>query len=50
MLTMSDAEADLANALACRGARLTCSKDMNPDDVVDAIRRVRAGEMVVAPR
>jgi len=48
ILTMSDAESDLANALRA-GVRGYLLKDMAPDDVVDAIRRVAAGEMVVAP-
>jgi two-component system nitrate/nitrite response regulator NarL len=48
ILTMSDAEADLADALRA-GVRGYLLKDMAPDDVVDAIRRVAAGEMVVAP-
>jgi two-component system nitrate/nitrite response regulator NarL len=48
ILTMSDAEADLADALRA-GVRGYLLKDMPPDDVVDAIRRVAAGEMVVAP-
>ena len=48
ILTMSDAEADLSNALRS-GARGYLLKDMSPDDVVDAIRRVAAGELVVAP-
>lgn len=48
ILTMSDSEADLATALRA-GVRGYLLKDMSPDDVVDAIRRVAAGEMVVAP-
>lgn len=48
ILTMSDAESDLANALRA-GVRGYLLKDMAPDDVVDAIRRVAAGELVVAP-
>jgi len=48
ILTMSDGEADLANALRA-GVRGYLLKDMAPDDVVDAIRRVAIGEMVVAP-
>jgi len=48
ILTMSDTEADLAAALRA-GVRGYLLKDMAPDDVVDAIRRVAAGEMVVAP-
>ena len=48
ILTMSDAETDLANALRA-GVRGYLLKDMAPDDVVDAIKRVAAGELVVAP-
>lgn len=48
ILTMSDAEADLAAAMRA-GVRGYLLKDMAPDDVVDAIRRVAGGEMVVAP-
>jgi two-component system nitrate/nitrite response regulator NarL len=48
ILTMSDSEADLATALRA-GVRGYLLKDMAPDDVADAIRRVAAGEMVVAP-
>lgn len=48
ILTMSDTEADLAAALRA-GVRGYLLKDMAPDDVVDAIRRVAGGEMVVAP-
>jgi len=48
MLTMSDSEADLTKAIRA-GVRGYLLKDMAPDDVVDAIRRVAAGELVVAP-
>ncbi len=48
ILTMSDSESDLASALRA-GVRGYLLKDMTPDDVVDGIRRVAAGEMVVAP-
>jgi two-component system nitrate/nitrite response regulator NarL len=48
MLTMSDADTDLARALRA-GVRGYLLKDMAPDDVVDAIQRVAAGELVVAP-
>ncbi|MGB9092823.1 MAG: response regulator [Gallionella sp.] len=48
ILTMSDSEADLANAIRA-GVRGYLLKDMAPEDVVDAIRRVAAGELVVAP-
>lgn len=48
ILTMSDSEADLATALRA-GVRGYLLKDMAPDDVADAIRRIVGGEMVVAP-
>jgi two-component system nitrate/nitrite response regulator NarL len=48
MLTMSDSETDLTNAIRA-GVRGYLLKDMAPEDVVDAIRRVAAGELVVAP-
>ncbi len=48
VLTVSDSEEDLANALHC-GARGYLLKDMEPDDVADAIARVIRGETVVAP-
>lgn len=48
ILTMSDSEVDLANAIRA-GVRGYLLKDMAPEDVVDAIRRVAAGELVVAP-
>jgi two-component system nitrate/nitrite response regulator NarL len=48
MLTMSDSETDLANAIRA-GVRGYLLKDMSPEDVVDAIRRVAQGELVVAP-
>ncbi len=48
VLTMSDSEADLSNAIRA-GVRGYLLKDMAPEDVVDAIRRVAAGELVVAP-
>ena len=48
ILTMSDAEADLSRALRA-GVRGYLLKDMAPEDVADAIRRVASGEMVVAP-
>jgi two-component system nitrate/nitrite response regulator NarL len=48
MLTMSDSEVDLTNAIRA-GVRGYLLKDMAPDEVVDAIRRVAAGELVVAP-
>jgi two-component system, NarL family, nitrate/nitrite response regulator NarL len=48
VLTMSDSEVDLANAIRA-GVRGYLLKDMAPEDVVDAIRRVATGELVVAP-
>ena len=48
VLTMSDSDVDLANAIRA-GVRGYLLKDMAPDEVVDAIRRVAAGELVVAP-
>jgi two-component system nitrate/nitrite response regulator NarL len=48
ILTMSDSETDLANAIRA-GVRGYLLKDMAPEDLVDAIRRVAAGELVVAP-
>jgi two-component system nitrate/nitrite response regulator NarL len=48
VLTMSDSESDLSNAIRA-GVRGYLLKDMAPEDVVDAIRRVAAGELVVAP-
>lgn len=48
ILTMSDAESDLANAMRL-GARGYLLKDMDPEEVVNAVRRVACGELVVAP-
>ena len=48
VLTVSDAEDDLANAMRS-GARGYLLKDMEPDDQVDAIQRAVRGETVVAP-
>jgi two-component system nitrate/nitrite response regulator NarL len=48
VLTVSDAEEDLANAMR-GGAQGYLLKDMEPDDVVDAIQRAVRGETVVAP-
>lgn len=48
ILTVSDDEDDLANAMRA-GARGYLLKDMEPDDVVDAIQRAVRGETVVAP-
>jgi two-component system nitrate/nitrite response regulator NarL len=48
ILTMSDSETDLAKAIRA-GVRGYLLKDMAPEDVVDAIRRIAGGELVVAP-
>jgi two-component system nitrate/nitrite response regulator NarL len=48
ILTMSDAEADLAAALRA-GARGYLLKDMEPEDVIAAIGRAARGELAVAP-
>jgi two-component system nitrate/nitrite response regulator NarL len=48
ILTVSDSEDDLANALHA-GARGYLLKDMEPEDVTDAILRAERGETVVAP-
>ena len=48
ILTMSDSQEDLAKALRA-GVRGYILKNMEPDDLVDAIQRVAKGEMVVAP-
>ncbi|MFA5915048.1 MAG: response regulator [Burkholderiales bacterium] len=48
ILTVSDSEDDLANALHA-GARGYLLKDMEPEDVTDAILRAVRGETVVAP-
>ncbi len=48
VLTMSDSQEDLARAFRA-GARGYLLKDMDPDDVIDAIRRTARGEVVVAP-
>ncbi len=48
VLTVSDSEDDLANALRA-GARGYLLKDMEPEDVADAILRAVRGETVVAP-
>ncbi|MDI6749818.1 MAG: response regulator [Rhodocyclaceae bacterium] len=48
VLTVSDDQDDLASALAA-GAQGYLLKDMEPDDVVDAVQRVMRGETVVAP-
>lgn len=48
ILTMSDSEKDLADALRAevRGYLL---KDMDPDAVINSIRRAALGELVIAP-
>lgn len=48
VLTMSDSEVDLSNAMRA-GVRGYLLKDMAPEEVADGIRRVAAGELVVAP-
>ena len=48
ILTMSDAEADLAAALRA-GARGYLLKDMEPEEVIAAIGRAARGELAVAP-
>jgi two-component system nitrate/nitrite response regulator NarL len=48
ILTVSDAEEDLANAMRA-GAQGYLLKDMEPDDVVDAVQRAVRGETAVAP-
>ena len=48
ILTMCDSQEDLAGALRA-GARGYLLKDMDPEDVVDSIRRAARGELVVAP-
>ena len=48
VLTMSDAQEDLARAFRA-GVRGYLLKDMDPDEVIDAIRRTARGEVVVAP-
>lgn len=48
MLTISNSGTDLINAIHA-GVRGYLLKDMAPDDLVDAIRRVATGELVVAP-
>ncbi|MFM2068214.1 MAG: hypothetical protein RLZZ584_3123 [Pseudomonadota bacterium] len=48
ILTMSDADTDLAAALRA-GVRGYLLKDMEPEDVVNAICNAARGELVVAP-
>jgi two-component system nitrate/nitrite response regulator NarL len=47
ILTMSDSADDLANALRA-GVRGYLLKDMDPDEIVESIRRAARGELVVA--
>ena len=48
VLTMSDAESDLAAALRA-GVRGYLLKDMEPEDVIAAITRAARGELTIAP-
>jgi len=48
VLTMSDSQQDLARAFRM-GVRGYLLKDMDPDDVIDAIRRAARGEVIVSP-
>ncbi|MBY0579411.1 MAG: response regulator [Burkholderiales bacterium] len=48
ILTMSDSESDLASAMRL-GARGYLLKDMDPEDIVGAVRRIACGELVIAP-
>jgi two-component system nitrate/nitrite response regulator NarL len=48
VLTMSDSQEDLARAFRA-GVRGYLLKDMDPDEVIDAIRRTARGEVVIAP-
>ena len=48
ILTMCDSQEDLANAMRA-GVRGYLLKDMDPDDIVESIRRALRGELVVAP-
>ncbi|HQT26272.1 MAG TPA: response regulator transcription factor, partial [Burkholderiales bacterium] len=48
ILTMSDSESDLASAMLL-GAKGYLLKDMDPEEVVSAVRRIASGELVVAP-
>ena len=48
VLTMSDSQEDLGRAFRA-GVRGYLLKDMDPDDVIDAIRRTARGEVVVSP-
>lgn len=48
ILTVSDDQEDLASAMSA-GAQGYLLKDMEPDDVIDAVQRAVRGETVVAP-
>jgi len=48
ILTMSDLQEDMANALRA-GVRGYLLKDMDPEDLLDSMRRAARGELVVAP-
>ena len=48
VLTMSDSQEDLGRAFRA-GVRGYLLKDMDPDDVIDAIRRAARGEVIVSP-
>jgi two-component system nitrate/nitrite response regulator NarL len=48
ILTVSDAPEDMADALRA-GVRGYLLKDMEPDDILEAIERAAKGELVVAP-
>ena len=48
ILTMSDSGADMSAALRA-GVRGYLLKDMDPEEIIDAISRAARGEMVVAP-
>ena len=48
ILTVSDAQEDMADALRA-GVRGYLLKDMEPDDILEAIERAAKGELVVAP-
>ncbi len=48
ILTMSDSETDLSAALRA-GVRGYLLKDMEPEDVIAAIGKAAAGELIVAP-
>ena len=48
VLTMSDSQEDIGRAFRA-GVRGYLLKDMDPDEVIDAIRRTARGEVVVSP-